>query len=65
VKLTPAQLERIRRHSRQWEGTPAPCGIPYTDPYSPCLPEEVPPEDGRGLWCVTCGLRQRLAITGP
>lgn len=59
--LTYAQLSRIRRLTRQWQGTPAPCGISYADPCSPCLPEE----DQDGLWCATCHLPQRLAITPP
>lgn len=48
----------LRDRIRQWQGTPAPCGISYADIYSPCLPER----DQRGLWCATCGLRQRLAL---
>jgi hypothetical protein len=62
VKLTAAQLDRIRRQTRQWEGTPAPCGIPYADPYSPCLPEDD--DDGR-LICLTCRQRQILALEPP
>jgi hypothetical protein len=58
VKLTPEQLERARRLFRQWHGTVTPCGISHADVYNPCLPEEF---DGR-LVCVTCGLRQRLAL---
>jgi hypothetical protein len=50
---------RIRDIVRRWLGAPAPCGISHEDPYNPCLPEE----DHRGLWCATCGLRQRPAIT--
>jgi len=60
-QLTAAQLDRIRRLWRQWQGTTAPCGISYADPYNPCLPEE---DDG-GLWCATCCLPQRLALSPP
>lgn len=56
--LTEAQKEDIRHRMRQWESTSPPCGISYADIYSPCLPEQ----DERGLWCATCGLRQRLEI---
>lgn len=52
-------VDEARRVMRQWEGGEPPCGIPHTDIYNPCLPER----DWRGLCCVTCGLRQRLALT--
>jgi hypothetical protein len=58
MKLTPEQFARAVRLYWQWRGTVAPCGISHADAYNPCLPEE----DERGLWCVTCGLRQRLAL---
>lgn len=61
MRLTPEQMEHIRCVFRQWGQFVAPCGISYIDVYNPCLPEDVPGEPGR-LWCVTCGLRQRLAL---
>jgi hypothetical protein len=61
TKLTPAQLDRVRRLTRQWQGTPAPCGISYADPYNPCLPEE----DGQRLLCLTCWEPRRLATKPP
>jgi hypothetical protein len=64
MKLTPEQLERVRRVARRWEQFVAPCEISYADVYNPCLPEDVPGEPGR-LRCVTCGLRQRLALEAP
>ena len=60
VALTEAQMEDCRRTYRQWLTTPPPCGINHVDIYNPCLPER----DQRGLWCVMCGLRQRLALGG-
>lgn len=56
--MRPDQMERVRRLLRQWEGTVTPCGVSHADVYNPCLPEEF---EGR-LMCVTCGLRQRLAL---
>lgn len=53
-------VQQVRADFTRWNGSPAPCEIPYADPYQPCLPEND--EDGR-LTCLTCGLRQRLAIT--
>ena len=58
MNLTLEQLARIRRHYRQWLGTVTPCGISHAEVFNPCLPEE----DKRGLWCLTCGLRQRLEL---
>jgi len=58
-RLTEAQLEQMRRDQREWQSVPPPCGIPHIDIWNPCLPER----DERGLWCATCMLRQRLAIT--
>lgn len=58
--LTGAQMEAARHRIRQWESTVPPCGISVADIYCPCLPER----DERGLWCATCGLRQRLEIAG-
>lgn len=60
--MSPEQLADLRRQwLRRWHGTVAPCGISHVDIYNPCLPEDVPGEPGR-LWCLTCGLRQRLAL---
>ncbi len=56
VRLTEAQLERMRRDQRDWQADPAPCGIPHDDPYNPCLPQREP--DGL-LWCAMCGLPGR------
>jgi hypothetical protein len=56
--LRPDQLDEIRRNFRRWLGTVAPCEISHVDVFNPCLPEEF---EGR-LLCVTCGLRQRLAL---
>lgn len=56
--MTPEQMAISRRLFRQWYQFVAPCGISYADIFNPCQPEE----DDRGLWCVTCGLRQRLAL---
>ena len=53
-----ACMEECRRTSRQWLSGPPPCGISHADIYNPCMPER----DERGLRCVMCGLRQRLAI---
>jgi hypothetical protein len=58
MTLRYCDLQRVRDAWRNWTATPAPCGISYADPYNPCLPE-----DDDGLICLTCGLRQRLAIT--
>lgn len=59
MKLTTEQFERAVRTYWRWHGTVAPCGISHADPYNPCLPEE---DEGRPLLCLTCGLRQRLAL---
>lgn len=56
--LTGAQMDAARHRIRQWESTVPPCGISTADICNPCLPER----DERGLWCATCGLRQRLEI---
>lgn len=61
MNLAPAQLERNRRLLQRWHGTVTPCGISHVDVFNPCGPEE----DQRGLWCVTCGQRQRLEILPP
>jgi hypothetical protein len=53
------QLAEIRRVLQRWHQTIPPCEISLVHPYNPCLPE--PDEDGR-LLCLTCGLRQRLAL---
>lgn len=55
------QLQRIRQMFWLWRQAVAPCGISFADVYNPCLPEDVPEEPGK-LWCVTCGLRQRLEL---
>lgn len=56
--MRPDQLEEVRRLFWQWRQFVAPCQISHVDVYNPCLPNR----DDRGLWCVTCGLRQRLAL---
>lgn len=61
MSLTPEQQARAHRLYGRWLGTVPPCGISHIDIYNPCLPEE----DQHGLWCATCGLRQRLEITPP
>jgi hypothetical protein len=53
------QLQEIRRLFWQWRQFVPPCEISHVHPYNPCLPE--PDEEGR-LLCLTCGLRQRLAL---
>ena len=58
MALTEAQMEECRRTYWQWRTVPPPCGINHVDIWNPCLPER----DERGLWCATCGLRQRLAL---
>lgn len=53
------QLAEIRRNWLRWQQSVPPCEVSLVDIYNPCLPE--PGEDGR-LLCLTCGLRQRLAL---
>jgi hypothetical protein len=58
-QLTPEQIARILEDKRRWEQAPAPCGVPHSHPFNPCLPER----DGGLLWCATCGRDQRLELT--
>jgi hypothetical protein len=54
------QRDLIRSLYWRWRGTVTPCGISHLDACNPCLPDG----DDRGLYCLTCGLRQRLELTG-
>ena len=60
MALTEAQMEECRKVFRLWRTVPPPCEGNHVDVYNPCLPQR----DERGLWCVMCGLRQRLALLG-
>lgn len=60
MNLTWSQRRQIAAAYIRWDESPAPCGIPRADPYWPCLPEN---DDPRPLLCLTCGQRQRRAIT--
>jgi hypothetical protein len=60
VNLPWYAVQQVRADFTRWDESPAPCGIPIADPYNPCLPEN---DDPRPLLCLTCGLRQRRAIT--
>ena len=59
--MRPDQVARVRQLFWEWRQNPPPCGISVVDVYNPCLPEDVPGEPGK-LWCLTCGMRQRLAL---
>ena len=51
-------MDELRYRYRRRLSAAPPCGISHADICNPCLPEQ----DDRGLWCATCGLRQRLEI---
>ena len=60
MRPTAEQITRILAMKREWESGPPPCGISHVDIYNPCLPER----DERGwLFCCTCGMSRRPAIT--